>query len=227
MALTTLAAVRTSMQYPAGDTADNAFISALIPAVDALIKKWLGRNLEYVTGLVEYLDGNHTQMVYLREPPVIAADITGVYFDPNGAYGQGPSAFAAGTALTRGTDYVLKVDQPDGVTSRSGILVRINGTWGGGVSRTRGRLASVAAPGRGNIKVTYSGGYATVPAQVTEAANKMIARMLAMGPEGIGLTSESFEGRSVSVDLGQSQNMLFTPEVSSALWPFKLKKYAA
>ena len=330
--LTTLASVRSFMQYQALDASDNAFLSALIPAVDGFIKAWLGSNIERVgacipplqgaavataggtllaaqpyywiitavnpngettpsnevtvtpsggnlsatlawsavasatgynvyrgtsagqenalvatlsplifsfidtgvpgnsevppgtntavAGLTEYLNGTNTNEILLSETPIVVSDLAAVYFDQTGAWGQGPSAFASTTALVAGTDYALKVDQRDGVTSKSGILTRLNGVWPGIGARTPGRLAIPIEQGRGNLKIVYNGGYRAVPAQIANEANKMIAKLMALD-SGFITTSESFEDRTTAIDLGPWSNLLLTPEVVSVLYSFK------
>lgn len=174
-------------------------------------------------GLVEYLDGTNTSAIRLREVPVRVADLTAVYVDPTGYYGQGSSAFASTTLLTSGTDYFLRVDQPDGVTSKCGIIERLGNTWPGSISRSSGRLSTIRGFGRGNVKAQYTGGYqpGAIPPEISNVANLMIARLLKMGPAGIVANSESFEDRSISIDLGSMGNILFTPEVISALLPYR------
>lgn len=174
-------------------------------------------------GQTEYLDGNNQMQIRVREVPIKVSELTAVYVDPTGYYGQGSGAFAAATLQTAGTDYFLRVDQPDGVTSRSGIIERVSGVWSGTVVRDGGRLSSSPSFGRGNIKVTHTAGYApgAVPPEISNQANMMIARMIKIGAAGILASSESFEDRSISIDLGPYHSMLFTTEAVGALLPYR------
>jgi hypothetical protein len=220
MALTTRAAVKLAMGIASADTSKDDLIDARILSVDALIKTWLGRDIERVVGRTEYLSGLNSPQVRLRETPVILTGLS-VYLDPTGYAGQGTDAFAASTLLTRGSDYILKVDQTDGVTSMCGLLERLGTVWPGTVRRDRGMLSAYVAEGVGNIKVIYTGGYSSVPADIADAANRMVARSVKIGKSGLLATSESFEDRSVSFGFGGSGNFLFTADIVSALMPYR------
>jgi hypothetical protein len=220
MALTTRSAVKLAMGIPTGDTSKDDLIDARILSVDAMIKKWLGRDIERVVGRTEYLSGLNSPVVRLRETPVILTGLS-VYLDPYGYAGQGVNAFADNTLLTRGSDYILRVDQTDGVTSMCGLLERIGTVWPGTVRRDRGMLTGYFAEGVGNIKVVYTGGYSSVPADIADAANKMVTRSMNVGKSGMIATSESFEDRSVSFGFGSSGNFLFTSDIVSALMPYR------
>lgn len=141
-----------------------------------------------------------------------AVGVPVVYVDPQGAWGQAPSAFGAGTQLTNGTMFAVQLGR-GGVTSPQGILKRLGlgGAgfvgWGGypqsyGVGY--GKLAASRLPvwplGYGNIKVIYPAGFSTVPADLVIAANQLVTFIARNQPLG-GLTpsSEGYESYSYSL----------------------------
>lgn len=149
-----------------------------------------------------YTSGTGRPEVLLPNRPVSTTGLT-VYLDNNGYYGQGASAFPASTLLTAGSDYVLRVDG-DG-RSESGILLWLGAassnwpTW-----RTTGVLTPGVAVagwpvGLGNIKVGYTGGYATIPADI-EAATYLLSQVLIAQTDNNAFqpTSETIGPYSVS-----------------------------
>lgn len=135
-----------------------------------------------------------------------------VYVDPQGAWGQSPTAFGSGTQLTNGVMFAVNLGR-GGVTSQSGILKRLGfgGAgfigWGGfpqSYGTGFGKLAASRLPvwplGYGNIKVIYPAGFATVPGDLVTAANQLVTYVARNQPLG-GLTpsSEGYESYSYSL----------------------------
>lgn len=209
MALTTLSNVKTVLGITG--SAQDTLLNLLIAQASTIINNYCGRTLEQTTGIIEYLSGNGYPDLSLRFRPVTA--ITEVRMDPNGVWGQG-TGFAADTVLTAGTDYVLVLDgdsQKDGRFSNCGLLRRLGADSGASNgwpswNSTRGYLSNVGriggswTPGEGNVKVTYTGGYATIPADLDAAAVELVAwqkRNMPLG--GAALSNESLGDYSYTI----------------------------
>lgn len=133
--------------------------------VEAAIKTYCKWGLEEVTGQVDYYDGNGTLNIVLQNPWV--TEITGVWLDQTGYYGQGQNPFAAGTELTNGRDYSLAYENED--RSKKGLVRRLAAPsaywfpsdalyWNqpGGLAYFRGPYWPM---GLGNLKVEYTYGF--------------------------------------------------------------------
>ena len=146
----------------------------------------------------EYYDGTGKRDFQLRQRPV--QSIASLYLDPSAAYGEATDAFAAATLLTAGTDYNLARDaNPYPEKSRSGWVVKIGGVWprpGEGVS---GLLGSYPGSSNGSIKVTYTAGFVTIPADLVLAVCQLVAEMRRTSSSGGVMQSESFYGYSYSL----------------------------
>lgn len=141
-----------------------AQIAALLPAADQAVKTYLQRDIEYQT-YTEYLTGNNQQRITLRQTPVAA--ITNLWVNDSGYFGMNTdSPFDETTLLTQGQHYVLDIDQSDG-SSLSGIIFRIGAIWPI-IARlvATNLLSPFQGPCLGNIKVEYSAGYQTIPADL-------------------------------------------------------------
>lgn len=216
MALTSVPLARVHMGIAAADTSIDAWLNQVIPQVDLAIRNELGREvIEYRAGIVEYLDGNGLQNLYLRHTPV--QSITEVRLDHAGYAGQG-AGFGSTTVLTAGTDYYLRKDDVNG-WSRAGTLVRINAVWPRRNVRTQGQLTGGWVPGQGNVMVTYVAGYTSsanaAPADLTLAANQVIAQLRSRRTTGMPLQSESLGEYSYS--LAAVQQALMTGDVPAIL----------
>ncbi len=171
-----------------------------------------GQQIEQAT-YTEYHQGTGTSFFRARQR--LVQSITSIYLDYKGYYGQGTdSPFAAATLLTAGLDYALVPDQPDGTSSRSGLIQRINGTWPATWQYRRGLLNPAVIPGLGNVKITYVGGFATVPPEIELAANKLIALIRREAGVGAALTGESYEGYSYSASSPKSWREAIAEELS-------------
>lgn len=197
MALTDRTAVKAYCGIATSDTSEDAFIDQVLPAVEAALKRLVGWAIEQAT-YTEFYDGPNQQELRLEQTPVYLAGLQ-VWEDPNGYYGQRASAFASTTLLTVGTDYALKLDGPGGAYSESGILVRIGRPWQGRYVRRTGRIAPEVARGQGNLKVTYTAGYASVPADIQLAVWQIVAEQRSRRQRGLLVTNESFDAYSVGL----------------------------
>jgi len=118
MSLTTKPTIKTLLGV--SDTSLDAVIDVLIPQADAIIKGYLGREIEQAT-YTEYYSGSGDQVIVLNQTPV--QSITSVNEDRDGFYGDGTDAFPASSLLVQGADYVLRKDDATNTeVSKSGIL---------------------------------------------------------------------------------------------------------
>lgn len=190
MALVSVNTVKTVLGITG--TAEDAKLAILVNAADAAIKHDTGCDIEAGTygvsgsavtnGLGDsgYYSGDNTNMLLLRQRPV--RSITSIYVDDTGRFGDNPDgAFASSTLLTAGTDYVLMWDGtlPGSTTrcSKSAIVKRLNGLWPGAWRYTRGSIHPQLTNQHGNIYVTYTAGYTTVPADLAHACILVTAFM--------------------------------------------------
>lgn len=170
------------------DVTDANQLTAVLSAVDRIVKEYVGQEIESGT-YTEYYAGNNTPYLVLRQRPVIS--ITSICEDSFGLYGFGTDAFPSSMNLTAGADYGLRLDGQNPATgtawSKSGIVVRPYRVWSEITSfATPGNLTSETSPTFGNIKVVYVAGYPTVPMDIQLACiqiAKFVMRTLPLGQE--------------------------------------------
>lgn len=154
---------------------------ALCDAAGKAVEAYCKRRFEQAT-VTEYYAGNGTRALVLRRRPVLS--VAEVRYDPKAFYGSVPSSFDDTTLLTAGVDYVL--DPND-----TGLLVRITGDWPEYPRRREWfRLARDLAPNWGDVKVTYTGGYDPVPADLKLACAQLVTRSVQLLQYGGPLQSE-------------------------------------
>lgn len=204
-ALTTTAAVQQMPNLAGGNL--TAWINQLVPQACAIIETYCKRTFAQAT-YTEYYSGRNEEKLVLRQRPVTA--VLNVWEDPTGYFGQASGAFASTTLLVNATDYVLDYD--DGVPqSNSGLLIRLRGAfanlawpyWPIAQAGSFRPLSASPLPrwfwGRGNIKVQYTAGYATIPSDLQSAANMLVAWMIENVPQGNEISSESMGAYSYSI----------------------------
>jgi hypothetical protein len=119
--------------------------------------------------------------------------------------------FGPKTIQVLGINYAVNQNR-SGVSGKSkqGLLTRIGGYGVGGWLGSYpyqlgqiGKLSSYRLPcwprGTGNIKVQYSAGYETIPADLSFAATTLVSRMVRSQPNGFLLSSESLGAYSYSI----------------------------
>ncbi|QDU06825.1 phage head-tail connector protein [Gimesia aquarii] len=201
MALTSRANIKTMIGVD--DTSLDNVIDLLIPQADAIIKGYLQRDVEQET-YTEFYNGTGNQALILNQAPV--QEIISVHEDRDGYYGDGMDAFPASTALTQGTDFVLKKDEISVTAiSKSGILYRIGKTWFRPRYRQHGQLSNAPGIGIGNIKVSYIAGWSVVPTDIQFAANKLVISMLESRSKAGRLQSENIEDYSYRLANGEDE----------------------
>lgn len=177
MALTSVSNVKAKLGITA--TTYDAVLTTLVAQVDAMILRWLGRNIEE-DEYVEYPNGYGSKQIRLKQQPVTA--ISEVRIDSQRLF------TGSNTLLTAGTDYALV----------NGMLFRINGVWPNARENKWGLLADATVPSVGIIKVTYTAGYDPVPDDVILAADMLTIKLFGIRKDGEELTSESLEDYSYS-----------------------------
>ena len=205
-------------------TSEDALIAILNTQAEYAFKAEVGRDIEQTSypgaatggkGDSGLYSGLGQRILNLRQYPVIRSGLT-VYLDQTGRFDTNPDgSFATATLLVEGTDYVLRVDGclPGTTTkcSYSGQLERVSGTWPAHAMRRIGELTAREIDGGGNIKVAYTAGYPTVPADIQGAICQMVGWMRRNGEfGGVQMSSQSMGGYSYS--LGQ----LATSQVGTA-----------
>lgn len=205
MALSTIEKLKIHLFGSSAAHAEDTLLAQLLAEVDAAVKSHVGWNPEQAT-YTEYYDGPPTNELPLKNTPVITTGLR-VWLDEGGLYGQASGAFAAETELTIGTHFYLKLDGPGAAYSLSGLLVRVDGPWSRRYARHAGRLAAFPAAGRGAVKVTYTGGYATVPRDIELAVHQLAALVRAGRAYGQAVASEGYEGYSVSFRQAAAESM--------------------
>jgi hypothetical protein len=132
----------------------------------------------------------------LRQVPVTA--VASVYLDNGGYFGDGlQSPFGASSLLVDGQDYAVRFTSA-ALGSTTGIIYRINGTWTQPTRRQMGYVSNLPGVGNGNIKVTYTAGYTSIPADIAMAVNMLVIRIANMAATGMIATDEAYEDASLS-----------------------------
>ena len=192
MALTTLASVKIHLGI-SGSTEDD-LLNQLIDCVDSVIHHYTGRKSFESASRTEYLDGNGKDELFLAHRPLTS--VTGVWVDPDGYYGKGTDAFPSANEWTEGSYFVPQSEEA--AEQNASMLVAINRVW---------------PEGRGNIKVTYTAGYETIPADLELAANTLIALIRKGAEEGGMLASERLDQYAYQLLTHDNSNL--TPEAGT------------
>lgn len=213
--LTTVDAIKA--QLGISGTSEDTRLGVWLSQADQMIKSYLRRNIEQAT-YTEFYSGDGTNVIRLRQAPV--QSITSLYLDNAGFFGQPSGVFGTSSQLIEGTDFVLNRDNNSATEkSTSGIVWRINGSWDRPSARVNGTLSTIPGNAMGNIKVTYVGGYATVPADLQAACIQAVATFRSM--QIVGMTqSESYEDYSYTLADPVTQEQVMG-SVKSLLKPYK------
>lgn len=235
MALVTVSAVKTFLGITG--TAEDAKLAALVLAADRAIKVDTGCDIESGTygtsasavtnGLGDsgYYSGDNSEMLLLRQRPVTA--VASIYVDDTGRFGDNPDgAFASSTLLTAGTDYVVMWDGtlPGATTrcSKCAMVKRLNGLWPGAWRYSRGTINPQLTNQHGNIKVSYTAGYTTVPADIAYACTLVVAFMRrTVVYAGMNPQSEHYEDYGYSLMSATQSSIMQIGEVRQILNRYK------
>lgn len=172
MSLTSLTKVK--LHLGISGSGEDDLLNQLIAEVDTVIQNYTGRK-SFESGVrTEYLDGNGKDELFLGHCPL--TDVTGVWVDSDGYYGKGTDAFPDESEWEEGSYFVPYSEEAD--EDNASMLVALNRVW---------------TEGRGNIKVTYTAGYETIPTDLELAANMLVALMRKGAEAGGPLESESLD----------------------------------
>lgn len=176
---TTRSNVKTHLGLASEDTSLDALIDLLLLEVDEVINGYTGRGDLTSSQATEYYDGTGRERLILRRRPVTA--VAGIWVDQAAYYGNAAGAFPSTSEWTSGTDFALP--RSDASEGNGGILIAIrNPDFGGG---------GIWPEGRGNIKVTYTAGYATIPKDLTLAATNLTVLLVNASEKGQILSGET------------------------------------
>lgn len=169
------------------------FLALVVPEVDRIIRTELNNiQIEQRSGIVEYQDGNGSEIIITRYAPVQV--LTEVREDQTGYWGTNANAFGTGTIKTSGVDYALIPDDPITGWSKVGRIQRLNALWPSRPIVPPGRLSSKLVNGLGAIKLTYTAGLTdtptTVPLDLQLAGNLLISQIKLSRIYGFLMTSE-------------------------------------
>lgn len=166
-------------------TSQDALLTVLVDAVSMEVRRWCDRNttngFESMSRTERY-DGNDEQTIQLMEWPVTAVTSVTVYT-------------AGGDSDVLDTD-TYRFDGDSGVLSRiDPRLARFPVTAFGTVNSTFS-VQPWFERGFNNIEVIYTGGYATIPADLKMACYRLTDLAYAARGRNMGIQSESLGGYS-------------------------------
>ena len=148
-------------------------LAQLIDQVDEIIANELGSRGRVPgshpissVAATEYYDGSGWEELILNRRPVSV--VTRVAVDSGGFYGKGTDAFPVSTDWVEGTDFVSR--SLDATEANPSILLSLRAGALTGVGLRKGKWQE----GRGNVLVTYTAGYATIPKDLEYAANQLV-----------------------------------------------------
>lgn len=166
-------------------TAQDALLTVLVDAVSMEVRRWCDRNLtngfESVSRTERY-DGNDEQTIQLIEWPVTS--ITSV------------------TLYTAGGDTEVLDADTYRVNGDSGVLSRIDPKTGRFPVTAFGTVNATFSvqpwfdQGFDNVEVVYTGGYATIPADLKMACYRLTDLAYSARGRNMGIQSESLGGYS-------------------------------
>jgi len=196
--------VKSLLNIDPSDTIEDKNILFYIEWASRIIEEYLNRPGLTYASRTEYYGGSGTQKLLLKSRPVFVNPTIQVFLDEGGFYGSVSGAFTqSDSQLTYGVDFCL--DTLDGISSRSGILIRTHDFWPKPAIRQQGYLSPFIGQGFGAIKVIYTAGYTvdTLPPQFRAAADLLVSKLRYVFPLGVELGGESYEDRSISVVANQ------------------------
>lgn len=165
-------------------TAEDDWFAAIVDEASDAFDVWAGRTFRSATR-TEYYSGTGRPELLLRQRPVSTSGLD-VRLDNNGYFGQAAGTFGTDSALVAGVHYALKLDDPDDPTmSQSGILIWLNypanfatapnwPVWVTPGVLTPGVVRAGWPASDGNIRVSYTAGYTTIPPAIRLAIKGLI-----------------------------------------------------
>lgn len=212
MLYTSLQEIKSLCEIDPDDTQEDKNLNFFNEWASQWIEDELGRpGLTYKVR-TEFYEGNNTQNLILNNRPAFSTPTPAVYLDEGANFGATSGAFAGTSLLTYGEDFCLWIDQEDGISSKRGILIRINDVWPLPYWRRTGFLTPYVGQNPGSIKVTYTAGYTvdSLPSSIRFAADTLIIRMRKFFPLALEMTGESYQERSINW-AGDRRDYLMAP----------------
>ncbi len=171
--LTTLANLKTHLGIT--DTAEDVRLTQWLDAVDQAVLSSLRRGPFVSTSHTEYHSGTDRHLLPLKYRPLTA--VAGVWVDSAGFGGHGQDAFPDSSEWVIGREWFpMDLEETE---SNGSLLAAIHGFW---------------PCGQKNIKVVYTAGYTTVPADLELAVHELVTAVR-MGAEKGGIIGEETIGR--------------------------------
>ena len=169
---------------PASDGTEG-LIDTLIPAVELEFERFTGRKVDSES-LDERYDGDGAEVIVLRSAPATVTTVTLVSAD-------GTATSVASTEYYVDTERGLLYAR-SGSTSSYGFVPD-----GMGDQPARNRAPLYRWPeGTRNVRVQYTGGWSTVPADLTIAAVRRVADLVLDRRNNRMLKSDAMQGRSLT-----------------------------
>lgn len=169
-------------------TGNDAAITLMLAQAEAMVRRYAGRDLTNgfeSANRTETYDGNGAAVLQLREWPVTSVATV-------------EERDRAGTWTTLDTDE-YRVD------TRTGQLYRLGATWGrivsdfiGGGNNPAFGVSPAWSADPASVRVTYTGGYTTIPADIVAVVYMLIDYKLANAGGNPSATSETIGVYSVS-----------------------------
>lgn len=200
MLITDLYELKSILEIDPSDSTEDKRLNFYVEYASSVIEDFLGRQGRLFYGVrTEYYSPTNTPNLVLKSRPVYLTPTPIIYEDSAAGFVSG--SFGNESQLTFGTDFELVIDQADGVTSRSGVIRRIDGIWTRRGARLAGLLSPFSLRNAGGIKVVYAGGYKyeNMPAALRLACNTVVAHIRYLFPMGMELSSESYEERAIGL----------------------------
>lgn len=170
--LTTLSELKIHMGISGSD--EDTLLTQLLDNVEQTIFSYTGRESFASAAATEYFDGTGREILILERYPVTA--VASLYVDNGGYYGNGTSPFGSGTEWTEGTDFTLK--RTDESEKNRGLVLAL-----GAVDFED--VPGIWPRGRGNVKVTYTAGYTTIPDDLQLATHLLTASVYAIAEKNL------------------------------------------
>jgi hypothetical protein len=206
----------TSQSISSG-SADELALQHWCEAVVAALLRKLRPYLPFPRTITAYLDAPHDNVLILPFRPVRSITSISLHWGANGD----PSAFVADDALDEFDDWYLPIDPIDGINRTGEVYRRNSSIWSVEYRRPLGRLAVVADPNRGALKVVANVGEPFVPADIRAAAVTAVTLLMNRRKTGGALQSESFGGYSYSsAGPVTAEAAINSPEVLGLLRPY-------
>lgn len=222
MALLTLTQAKTFAGITTTDVTRDAALQEIIDeAIDA-VKQHLNNGAVEATAYTQILDlPSYPSLVV----PYFPVAVDGFRIWVNMDAGGDPAKFTDDFELDIYNDFALDVGPTDINYSHSGVvrfLTAVYGSYGLGYERPIYSLAIKVVPVRGAVKITYTGGYPTVPPAIRAALNIIVRKIFNARKFGVPFVSESLNGYSYSSQNTATAEGLITgdPTVRKLLQPF-------